>query len=205
MQKKEEGKIRMREQKGRGCGGRRRGCVNNICSLRDSAVYDVTELSISHCVDGHRWLQFFARTCMRALYAIGRRRRDQVAEMRSIAVREKSPWRLWKQQRPSTCYAKARTMASAKINYSPGIAASRRRKWRKRERRFALSVKERGWARWCRWRLRKSGRRHRAGCCWRHDFAGRNFAHVLLRERLKRDEPWRWKCVSRYLASAIFK
>lgn len=40
------------------------------------------------------------------------------------------------------------------------------------------------------------------GCCWRHDFAGRNFAHVLLR---KRDESWRWKCVSRYHVFAFLR
>lgn len=156
----------------------------------------MTQLNWTYCIEC-RWFQY-----SRIHVCMWRRSAHQAAETHNVKI----PRCLWKE-------------------HSRPLVTRRREQWRQRkliilqvprpldggkgekgkERMKVPSVQERGWAPWCRWRLRKLGhRRHWASCCWRHDFAGRNFTHVLLRERLKRDEPWRWKCVSRYLVSVVF-
>lgn len=167
MQKKEEEKAR--EQRGRGCGR-----VNNTYTGCMTRLF-MTRLNASHCVDE-------------------RETADRAAEMHGCTRKNPRDASL-KATRLSTCYAKARTMASAKINYSPGLSAAGKERRRKRERKFFLlrrNADERAGAGDVSQKI-SPATTPGGGCCWRHDFAGRNFAHVLLRERLKRDEPWRWK------------
>lgn len=76
--------------------------------------------------------------------------------------------RCLKGTRPSTCYAK-KTMALAKINYSPSFTAFRAGKGKRETERqrkketSALWRKKRRWTYWCQWHLRKSCRLYDGG------------------------------------------
>jgi len=164
-------------------------------------------LNISHCVVGSgglQWLKYFTRICLRSGGGT-----HQAVETRSVEKPRGISGKGARPARPRESTAVHPLVTRRREQWRrrkliilqvPRLldAARARRERRKRERENESSFCE-GTRMSARWEVLSVTSQKimppttPADYCWRHDFAGRNFAHVLP---LKRDEPWCWKCIS---------